>query len=499
MSTHFLHDFLRPKSIAVYGANNTYGTTFGSFQLLNIIMAGFKGKIYPIHLKLESVLGHKAYKSISEIPEIPDLVIIVLPPQVVPQIFRECGEKGVKYIVLISAGFREVIDERANNLTEEITEIANRYGIRFIGPNCFGFYNSWIYPEDNAKFNMMIWGNQKKRDKFSVASQSGTMSSHLWFDPDSIDLHIGKSISVGNEANIDLVDFLNYFKDDDETEVIGLYIEEIKRSKEFIKLAKEITPKKPIIAVYGGGSEAGNRAIKSHTGSLAGNIKIFDAMIKETGIIKTDYVEEFLDIASILLNPKFPYPKGKRLGIITNSGGPGALIANNANRKDLLVPVFSDVLQQRLKRILTHTASWSNPVDVTFDTNIFNFYINIPKLLMTSGEIDAIIIYGAIGFEESLPSFLENEKIAPYIEFREDMKEKMDEIDKLFIAPTIKLSQKYSIPIIYVNPQNYNCQWSQKIRSHGGIVFKFWDRPVNSIAKICEYAKYRRNHTEFGQ
>jgi acyl-CoA synthetase (NDP forming) len=495
MSTHFLHDFLCPKSIAIYGANNTYGTTFGSFQLMNIIMSGYKGNIYPIHLKLETILGYKAYKSILDVPEVPDLVIIVLPPQVVPQIMRDCGEKGVKYIVLISAGFREVTGDRANNLTEEITEIANHYGIRFIGPNCFGFYNSWLDPEDNAKFNMMIWSDQRKRGKFSVASQSGTMSSHLWYEPDYIDLNLGKSISVGNEANIDLVDFLEYFKDDDETDVIGLYIEEVKRGKEFISLAKEITPKKPIIAVYGGGSKAGNRAIKSHTGSIAGNSKIFEAMIKETGIIHTDYVEEFLDIASILSNSKFPYPKGKRLGIITNSGGPGALIANNADRKGLIVPEFSDELQQKLKSMLPHTASWTNPLDVTFDMNIFNFYINFPKILMTSGEIDAIVMYGSIGFQDILPELMENDKISPYIEFREDMKERISEVDKLFIRPTIKLSQKHSIPIIYINPQSYNSQWSQKIRSHGGIVFKFWDRPVNCLAKICEYAEYRRNHS----
>jgi acyl-CoA synthetase (NDP forming) len=310
----------------------------GTIQLIRIITTGYKGKIFPIHLRLDNVLGYKAYKSIAEVPEIPDLVIIVLPPKVVPQVFKECGEKGVKKIVLISGGFREVTGDRANTLTEEIIEIANCYGIRFIGPNCFGFYNSWLYPENDGIFNMMVWGDGLKRGKFSLASQSGTMSSHWGMDPEYIDLPVGKTISVGNEANIDIVDFLEYFKDDEETNVIGLYIEEIKRGQRFIQLTKEITAKKPIIAIYGGGSGAGNRAIKSHTGSMAGNIKIFDAMIKETGIIKTDYVEEFLDIASILAKPNFIYPKGNRIGIITNSGGPGALIANNAERKKLIVP-----------------------------------------------------------------------------------------------------------------------------------------------------------------
>ncbi|TFG29954.1 MAG: hypothetical protein EU532_02000 [Promethearchaeota archaeon] len=494
MSTHFLHDFLRPKSIAVFGANNNFGTTMGTMQLIRIITSGYKGKIYPIHLKLNQVLGHKAYKSIADVPETPDLVIIVLPPKVVPQIFRECGEKGVKKIVLISGGFREVTGDRENRLTEQIINIANQYGIRFIGPNCFGFYNNWLYPDNNGKFNMMVWGDGVERGKFSVASQSGTMSSHLWMDPEYFDLKIGKTISVGNEANIDLVDFLEYFKDDEETDVIGLYIEEIKRGQKFIQLAKEISAKKPIIAMYGGGSGAGNRAIMSHTGSLGGNMKIFNAMIQETGIIKTDYVEEFIDLAGILTKPTFVYPKGSRLGIITNSGGPGALIANNAERKGLLIPKFSEKLQSKLKNMLPHTASWLNPVDVTFDMNIFNFYINLPKILMKSGEVDAIIMYGAIGFHEMMPTLSKDEKIAPFVELREDMADKMDEIDNVFITPTVKASQKYGVPIIYINPQNYASYWSKKIRERGGIVFKFWDRPVNCLAKICKYAEYRKRY-----
>lgn len=496
MSSHFLQDFLTPKSIAIYGANNTFGTTMGTMQLMRIISSGYKGKIFPIHLKLEKVLGYKAYKTIAEVPEIPDLVIIVLPPIIVPQVFKECGEKGVKKIVLISGGFREVTGDRINTLTEQIVEIAKHYGIRFIGPNCFGFYNSWLYPDDNGIFNMMVWGDGLKRGRFSVASQSGTMSSHWGMDPDSLDVRVGKSISVGNEANIDLVDFLEYFKDDEETDVIGLYIEEIKRGQTFIQLSKEISKKKPIIAMYGGGSGAGNRAIKSHTGSMAGNMKVFDAMIKETGIIKTDYIEEFLDIASILSNPHFSYPNGKRIGIITNSGGPGALIANNAERKGLVVPELSESLKLKLKKILPHTASWLNPVDVTFDMNIFNFYTSIPKMLMRSGEIDAIIMYGAIGFHETMPALQQNEKIGPYIDFREDMAERMDEMDKIFIAPTIKASQKFGVPIIYINPQNFASHWSKKIREHGGIVFQYWDRPVNALAKIIEYLEYKRTYSK---
>jgi acyl-CoA synthetase (NDP forming) len=312
-------------------------------------------------------------------------------------------------------------------------------------------------------------------------------------DPVYSDYSVGKAFSVGNEANIDLVDILEYFKDDEETDVIGLYIEEIKRGKQFIQIAREITPEKPIIAIYGGGSKAGNRAIKSHTGSLGADANIFNAMIRKTGIIKTDNIEEFLDLSAILLTPEFPYPKGKRVGIITFAGGPGALIANNAERNGLIVPEFSESLQLKLKKMLPHTASWSNPVDITFDMNIFNLYINFPRILMKSGEVDIIIIYGAMGFSNISSTFQKNAKLSQYIELREDMRERIGEMDKLLIPPAIKASQKYSIPIIYINSHSFSNEWSKKIREHNGIIFKFWDRPVNCLAKICEYAEYRRN------
>jgi acyl-CoA synthetase (NDP forming) len=305
--THFLHDFLNPKSVAFYGANNK-GNSLAAIQIMNLIKSGYDGIIYPIHLKLDSIMGFKAYKSILDLPQIPDLVVIVLAAKIMPQIFKECGEKGIKRIIVISGGFRELTGDHKNTLTEEIKEIARQYDMRFIGPNCLGVFNNW-YGNKKA-FNTAIWENIKKGN-FSIASQSGTLSSQIWFDPDSLDLGLSKSISVGNEANIDIVDCLEYYQNDDRTEVIGLYIEELKRGKRFLELVREITTKKPIIAIYVGGSEAGNRALQSHTGSLAGDIQIFDGVFKETGIIKTDFVQEFLDVATIL--SRGILPNGNRL------------------------------------------------------------------------------------------------------------------------------------------------------------------------------------------
>ncbi len=486
---HFLQGFLNPKSVAFYGANNK-GGSLAAIQIMNLIKAEYSGNVYPIHLKLDTVMGFKAYKTLSEVPEVPDLVVIVLNSKMVPQIFRECGEKGVNKIILISGGFRELIDDRKNTLTEEINEIAKNYGIRFIGPNCLGLFNNWYEPSNKmSSFNIAIWERLKKGN-FSIASQSGTLSSHIWFDPENLDLGLSKSLSVGNEANIDLVDCLQYYKDDKETEVIGLYIEELKRGKEFLELARETTPNKPIIAIYVGGSQGGNRALQSHTGSLAGDSKIYDAVFKETGIISTDYVQEFLDIALILSNGIIP--KGNRIGIITNSGGPGAMIANNAEKHGLIVPELSEPLQEELKSMLPSTASFKNPVDVTFDMNLPYFYITLPEMLMKSGEIDAIFQYGVVGFQDVMDDYLKNEKIAKYAEFQNQSEEDMDGLAKKLLQPTMKNCQKYSVPILYINPMGFTRPWSKRLRKNGALLFKLWDRPVNALAKVCEYVEYKQ-------
>jgi acyl-CoA synthetase (NDP forming) len=486
---HFLHGFLNPKSVAIYGANNK-GNSLAGLQIMNLIKSGFEGNIYPIHLKLESVMGFKAYTSIADVPEVPDLVVVVLPAKIVPHIFRECGEKGVKRIVLLSGGFRELTEDRKNTLTEEINIIAKEYGIRFIGPNCLGVYNNWYgLEEENKSFNIYIWENLK-RSKFSIASQSGTLSCHIWYDPENLDLGLSRSLSVGNEANVDIVDCLEYYKDDEYTEVIGLYLEEIKRGREFLKLVKEITPIKPIIAIYVGGTNAGNRALKSHTGSLAGNSKIYEGVFNELGIIKTDYAQEFLDIA--LIFSRGIIPKGKRLGIITNSGGPGAMVANNAENHGLIISEFSDSLQEELKSALPITASYKNPVDCTFDMDLPYFYITLPEILMKSGEVDAIIQYGVVGFQEVLDEYLKYDQIAKNAEFQHQPDEVIDKLAQKLLKPTINNSQKFSIPILYVNPMSFNSPWSKRLRKNGALLFKLWDRPVNALAKVCEYVDYRK-------
>ncbi|MGV9200552.1 MAG: CoA-binding protein, partial [Promethearchaeia archaeon] len=347
---HCLYSLLNPESLCIFGANNNLLTTMGSMQLRNIIAGGYKGEIYPVHPKLDKVQGYKAYKSVLDIPETPEVAFIILPPKVVPEVMEECGQKGIKRLIITSGGFRES-GEQGEKLSQEISAIAEKYDIRFIGPNCLGVYNGWYNAEvEETHFNTMWIYETFQRGKISIASQSGTIACHTVWHANNMGAKIGKSLSIGNELNIDIVDYLAYFRDDPETEVIGLYIEEIKRGNEFIKLAKEITPHKPIIAIYAGGTEAATRSIMSHTGAIGGNQNIYDAVFKETGIISTNSITDFLYYLKIfeIAQQMDIYPEGNKVGIITDSGGSGSMMVKSAELHGLEVPEFSKELQEEI-------------------------------------------------------------------------------------------------------------------------------------------------------
>lgn len=489
---NFIEEILNPKSLCVFGANNSPLTTMGAMQLRNIIAGGgFNGSLYPIHPRLEKVQGLKAYKSIFDVPIVPDLAFLILPAHIVPKVMEECGQKGIKRLIITSGGFRE-IGNNGKELSKQIDAIADKYNIRFIGPNCLGIYNGWYgFPEKkNAYFNTCWPYLPPERGNISIISQSGTIAAQIFWHAKNMGVKIGKSISVGNERNIDIVDFLEFFIHDPHTEVIGLYIEEIKRGKEFLKLAKEITPRKPIVAMYGGGTQAADRSIRSHTGSLGGNNKIFNGVFKETGIFSTNSIMDFLyylrTFSQAQLNKVFP--QGKRIGIITDSGGSGSMMAKTAELYGLNVPEFSQELQEKLKESLPPTASVHNPVDVTFDINFMNLLLHFPKLLMNSGEVDMIIIYGVFDFDEIMNTIEESG-----LNIDEKMRNISQIVDAGVFKPIKRLMKKFSIPVYYVGPFPYKYPWYQKFISYDVPIFDFFDYPTKCLSILCRYAEYREN------
>ncbi|MFX1285608.1 MAG: acetate--CoA ligase family protein [Promethearchaeota archaeon] len=389
--THFLDKLMNPKSVAFLGASNNF-TTMGSGQLY-VCRSRFKGKIYPVHPTETSILGFPAFRKLEDLPEIPDLLIIVLPTRLVTDYLEKAGQFGIRHVIIISAGFSEV-GESENQV--QLNEIAERYGIRFIGPNCIGIINLHC---PKGIFNCTWFPfelPEGQSGNVSLISQSGSWISQILIWMERRGIRLGKAVSVGNEANVNITDCMEYFRDDPDTEVVGLYIEGVKREgRQFVKALCELAQKKPVIVHYVGGTKAGSRAGMSHTASLGGKISVYETVFKQAGVIETTTMEELYEYIHAF-SLTYP-PKGDRIGLITNSGGPAVTFADSCERNGLPVPSFSSDLQRKIRNVVRSTASANNPIDLTFDMNMDLFYREVPRLIWQSGEVDVLLLYGVFG------------------------------------------------------------------------------------------------------
>ncbi len=378
-----LYRIANARSIAYYGASNR-SETMGSIILTSVLEAGFKGSVYPVHPKEKEVKGIRSYADLSEIPETPDLAIMVLPTTVVCQVLEECGKSGIKRAIVVSGGFKEV-GGQGIELEQQLLGISKQYGIRIIGPNCLGIVNT------HHRLNSTPLSMEGEPGYVGLVSQSGSFVAQMFNYLSSLGLGYSTAISVGNEADLDLVDCIEYLAECPRTKVIALYIEGIKRGRAFIEAAKRITAKKPIIAFYVGGSEAGRKAAFSHTGSLSGPDQLYDSAFKQAGVIRVHSLVELFDCCWTL--GSLPKRKGRNVVIQTHSGGPGASAADACSRSGLSLPSLSEKTRKALKPYLPHTASSANPVDLTFTQEQNSFFIDIPGVLLKEESLDYLLIY----------------------------------------------------------------------------------------------------------
>ncbi|MHA1977739.1 MAG: acetate--CoA ligase family protein [Candidatus Hodarchaeales archaeon] len=389
--THFLDKMLNPTSIAFLGASNNI-VTMGTGQCY-ALKSRFRGKIYPIHPSEELILGLPVYRKLEDLPEIPDLLIIVLPTRLVMEYVEAAGKLGIPYVIIVSAGFSEIGDVQSQ---EKLNEIATLYNLRFLGPNCIGVINTHcIHGILNCTwfpFELPL----EQTGNISLLSQSGSWISQILIWAERRGIRISKSISVGNEANISMTECLDYFHQDKQTKVIGMYIEGIKREgRQFIDALHTTAKDKPIIVSYHGGTTAGARAGLSHTASLGGKSSVYRALFKQSGVIQAANMEELFEFAHAFSLAHTP--QGNRIGLVTNSGGPAVTLADLCEKEGLQVVSFSEDLQAQLRDIIPAVASANNPIDLTFDMNFSLFYEDVPKLIWHSGEVDALIFYGIFG------------------------------------------------------------------------------------------------------
>jgi acyl-CoA synthetase (NDP forming) len=383
IETSPLYPIANPKSISLFGASNNV-TSMGTSLLDSILDLGFEGEIYPIHPKENRVQNLKAYRSVLDLPNVPDLALIVLPTRIVSEAMEACGRKGIRHAIVISGGFKEVGGEGVN-LEKELVAVANKYGMRFLGPNCIGVANP------RHKLNTTFMAFQGAPGFIGMASQSGSFVTQMFGYLSDYALGFSTAFSVGNEANIDIVDCMEYLGACPDTRVIALYIESIRRGRAFVETARSIVPKKPVVALYVGGSEAGSRAGLSHTGALAGPDRLYEGIFRQSGVIRARSITEMFDICWML--GSVPRTKGRRVVILTHSGGPGAEAADACGRAGLELPSLSSETIKRLNPFIPRTASISNPVDFTFGKNLIDYFSKIPKALLDEKNADILLFY----------------------------------------------------------------------------------------------------------
>jgi acyl-CoA synthetase (NDP forming) len=386
---HPLHQLMCPSSLAFWGASNN-PMKMGTIQLTRVLETGYKGDVYPIHPTESTVLGLPAYRSIADVGRPVDVAQLTLPTKVVPQVLEECGRAGVRRAIIISGGFSEAQDGGGEDLEREVVGIARRHGIRFLGPNCVGIFNTL------CSINSTTIPNPPGGGNIGFASQSGAYTAMINPYLRAEGVKMCQTISVGNEADTDLVDCIEYFTEEPEIRAIGLYVETVRRPREFIRAAREAARTKPIVAIYVGGSEAGSRASLSHTGALTGPDVVYDGLFREAGVIRAEDIDQMFDYLKALASQ--PPLLGDRVAVISNSGGPGTSLAYQAEKAGLSVPVFSDALVERLAAMTGRLAYVRNPIDLTFEMDVTLFGALVDTVF-DSGEVDAGLLYGIFGWE----------------------------------------------------------------------------------------------------
>jgi acetyl coenzyme A synthetase (ADP forming)-like protein len=375
---------LAPSSIAVIGASRDV-TSIGGRLFRNLLTTGFQGPVYPVNPSADVVQGVPAYPSISEVPRAVDVAFVAVAAPLVADVARECGSKGVRGLVVISSGFAEVGGEGPARQAELI-ELCRANGMRLIGPNCMGVINTLPSVSMNGTF-ATVW---PPAGRVGFMSQSGALGIAVMDYATRLGLGLSTFVSVGNQADVSASDLVSYWDADENTDVILLYLESFANAHRFARLARRVGRRKPIVAVKSGRSSAGARASASHTGALlAASDVTVDALFRQTGIIRTDTLEEMFDVATLLANQ--PPPKGDRVGIVTNAGGLGILCADTCEANGLVVPPLSDGTTNELRSFLPPEASAANPVDMIASA-AGDDYRRAIATVAADPDIDALIV-----------------------------------------------------------------------------------------------------------
>ncbi len=382
-----LSSIFAPRSVAVIGASRDPGKV--GHAIFRNVLEDFQGVVYPVNPNAPAIRGVRSYPSVLEIPDPLDLAIIIIPAASVRAVLDECGRKGVRGGVVISAGFRES-GPAGRRREEEVVAAVQQYGFALVGPNCLGVLNT----DPGVRLNATFARAMPAAGNIAFLSQSGALTTAVLDYARARGIGFSKLVSLGNKADVTELDLLAALRDDPRTDVILLYLEELTDGQRFIGLCREITGEiahpKPILAVKSGRTPAGARAVSSHTGSLAGSDEVYDAVFLQSGVLRVDSVEELFHYAVAFANQ--PLPSGRRVAIVTNAGGPGIMAADAAVRQGLELAAFAEGTKQALRLALPAEAAIDNPVDVVGDAQHDRYQAALRAVLRDPASDGAIVL-----------------------------------------------------------------------------------------------------------
>ncbi len=382
MSTD-LKNFFYPKSIAVVGASSKAGTL--GYELLgNLMKFGYNGKLFPVNPKADAIHSIKSYKSLNDIKDEVDLVIIMLAKHLVLSTIDECKKKKVKSVIVITAGFKET-GEEGITLEQDLIAKVKKYGMRLVGPNCMGIINT---KKDVMMNSTFVKGNPVAGG-IGFVSQSGALGAAVLKIIEKYDIGFSQFISVGNKADVSENDVIDYWKDNGDVNVITAYLESFSDPREFLNVCKEVTKQKPVIAIKAAKTSAGMKAASSHTGALASADTVAETLFEQSGVIRVNSVEDMFNLAKAF--DRAILPKGNRLAILTNAGGPAILTVDEADKCGLDVVNLSEKTKKKLREILVPEASVNNPVDLLPSANA-EVYKTATELILADENVDAAVL-----------------------------------------------------------------------------------------------------------
>jgi acetyl coenzyme A synthetase (ADP forming)-like protein len=374
-----MNRIMKPETVAVIGASAEDGK-IGNSVMKNLINGGYQGKIYPIHPKADEIMGRKAYKSVKDVPGDIDVAVFAIPAKFVAQALVECGEKRIPGAVLIPSGFAETGNVEGQR---EIQEIGRRYNVRLMGPNIYGFYYTW------KNLCATFCTPYDFKGHAALSSQSGGIGMAIIGFSRSAKMGVSAIVGLGNKSDLDEDDLLTFFEQDDNTHIIAMHCEDLKDGRSFAEVAKRVSKKKPVVVLKAGRTALGARAASSHTGALAGNDKIYEDVLKQSGVVRARSLRDLLDFARGV--PLLPTPKGENVVIITGAGGSGVLLSDSCVDNGLSLMKMPPDLDQAFRKFIPPFGAAGNPVDITGGEPPTT-YKNTIKLGLEDKRIDALIL-----------------------------------------------------------------------------------------------------------